>query len=206
MSKSKRKSAFALALTAALLAVLFNGVAAPAAKAGAGPSASSLSKNSMQAVVEAMQPGWNLGNTLDATGEDETSWGNPRVTKELIQSNAAQGYKSIRIPVTWDVHLGDAPNYQIEPAYLDRVQEVVDWALDAKLYVMINLHHDSWLWVSHMEKNHDEVLAATMRCGNKSPTGSKIIPPSCYSKASTSRGLPTVERQTAPSNTRCCAN
>lgn len=160
MRKSKRKSALALALAAALLAALFAGVAAPGAKAAAAdPSTSAPSKRSMQAVVEAMQPGWNLGNTLDATGDDETSWGNPRVTKELIQTIAAQGYKSIRIPVTWDVHLGDAPNYQIEPAYLDRVQEVVDWALDAKLYVMINIHHDSWLWVSHMEKNHDEVLA-----------------------------------------------
>lgn len=116
-------------------------------------------KNKLQAYVEDMQPGWNLGNTLDATGDDETSWGNPRVTKELIQQIAAQGYKSIRIPVTWGQHMGDAPAYTIDPAYMDRVEEVVNWALDAKLYVMINMHHDSWQWISYMEKNHDEVLA-----------------------------------------------
>lgn len=119
----------------------------------------SSSKNKLQSYVENMQPGWNLGNTLDATGADETSWGNPKVTKELIKQIARQGYKSIRIPVTWDQHMGPAPDYTIDPAYLNRVEEVVNWSLDAGLYVMINAHHDSWLWVSHMEKEHDTVLA-----------------------------------------------
>ena len=59
----------------------------------------------MQFYVEAMQPGWNLGNTLDAT-PTETSWGNPLVTEEFIQQIAAQGFKSIRIPVTWDTYMG----------------------------------------------------------------------------------------------------
>lgn len=113
----------------------------------------------MSDYVKAMQPGWNLGNTLDATGDDETSWGNPRVTKELIEHIAAEGYNSIRIPVTWGQHMGEAPDYSIDEDYMDRVQEVVGWALDADLYVMINMHHDSWQWISYMESNHDEVLA-----------------------------------------------
>ncbi|MDO3408166.1 cellulase family glycosylhydrolase [Saccharibacillus sp. CPCC 101409] len=112
-----------------------------------------------QSYVEAMQPGWNLGNSLDSVGSDETAWGNPRVTKELIQGIAAQGYKSIRIPVTWDSHIGGAPNYTIDAAYLNRVKEVTQWALDANLYVMINVHHDSWVWISKMENNHDQTLA-----------------------------------------------
>lgn len=113
----------------------------------------------MQSYVEAMQPGWNLGNSLDAVGADETAWGNPRITQALIQQIAAQGYKSIRIPVTWDKHIGAAPTYTVESAYMNRVEEVVRWALDANLYVMINVHHDSWTWVSSMEPKHDEVLA-----------------------------------------------
>ncbi|WP_058302096.1 cellulase family glycosylhydrolase [Gorillibacterium timonense] len=113
----------------------------------------------LQKYVEAMQPGWNLGNTLDATGDDETSWGNPAVTKELIQQVAKQGFKSIRIPITWNQYMSEGPEYTINPLYLNRVQEVIGWALDSGLYVMINMHHDSWLWVSGMEKNHDEVLA-----------------------------------------------
>ncbi|MET9633840.1 cellulase family glycosylhydrolase [Lentzea sp. NPDC006480] len=104
----------------------------------------------------AMQPGWNLGNTLDSTGPDETSWGNPRVTEALLDNVKAQGFKSIRIPVTWSAHLG--PDYTIEAAYLARVKEVVRWALARDLYVMVNIHHDSWQWISKMPAEHDRVL------------------------------------------------
>lgn len=109
--------------------------------------------------IAAMQPGWNLGNSLDAVGDDETAWGNPRITQALIQNIADQGFNSIRIPVTWDNHQGSAPDYAIDPAYLDRVEEVADWALAEDLYVLINIHHDSWIWVADMQTNHDEVLA-----------------------------------------------
>ncbi|WP_084134884.1 cellulase family glycosylhydrolase [Paenibacillus harenae] len=111
----------------------------------------------MQAYADAMQPGWNLGNTFDATGS-ETSWGNPSTTRELIGKLAGQGYKSIRIPITWKHRMGDAPDYNIDGAFMDRIQEVVDWSLDAGLYVMINLHHDSH-WIFDMESNYDDVLA-----------------------------------------------
>jgi endoglucanase len=106
--------------------------------------------------VAAMQPGWNLGNTFDATGDDETSWGNPRVTRELLAGIRDQGFNSIRIPVTWGQHL-DA-NLVVDPAYLARVQEVVGWALDEGFYVMINIHHDSWQWIATMPTDHDNVL------------------------------------------------
>jgi len=100
-------------------------------------------KTAMQAYVEAMQPGINLGNTLDAI-PTETSWGSPLITQEMIQGYATQGFKSIRIPVSWDSHMGGAPDYTIDPVWMDRVQQIVDWSLDAGLYVMLNLHHDSW--------------------------------------------------------------
>jgi aryl-phospho-beta-D-glucosidase BglC (GH1 family) len=108
--------------------------------------------------VAAMQPGWNLGNTLDSTGSDETSWGNPRITEALLDNVKAQGFKSIRIPVTWSAHLGPAPDHTIETAYLDRVKEVVRWALARDLYVMVNLHHDSWQWINAMPSDHTGVL------------------------------------------------
>ncbi|WP_436523065.1 cellulase family glycosylhydrolase [Actinoplanes sp. HUAS TT8] len=112
-----------------------------------------------EAAVAAMQPGWNLGNTFDATGADETSWGNPKVTRELLAGIRAQGFHSIRIPVTWSQHLGPAPDYTIDPVTLARLREVVGWALDDGLYVMINIHHDSWQWVNTMPNDHDAVLA-----------------------------------------------
>lgn len=112
----------------------------------------------MQVYVEAMQPGTNLGNTLDAI-PNEDSWGAPYTTQAIIQQIAAQGYKSIRIPVTWHAHVGPAPTYTVDPAWMDRVQQVVDWSLDSGMYVMLNAHHDSWQWLSAMPANHDAVMA-----------------------------------------------
>lgn len=157
MLKRRPVSLLSLTLAITLLLSTFASVAAAAESDGQAPQAAAAS--SLQSYVEAMQPGWNLGNSLDAVGADETAWGNPRITQALIQQIAAQGYKSIRIPVTWDKHIGAAPTYTVESAYMNRVEEVVRWALDANLYVMINVHHDSWTWVSSMEPKHDEVLA-----------------------------------------------
>ncbi|MBX7268112.1 cellulase family glycosylhydrolase [Micromonospora sp. Llam7] len=110
------------------------------------------------AYVAAMQPGWNLGNTFDAVGADETAWGNPRVTQAQLDAVRAQGFKSIRIPVTWSNHHGPAPSYTIDAAWLNRVKEVVGWALDDGFYVMINIHHDSWQWIHEMPTNRTTVL------------------------------------------------
>ncbi|WP_322904516.1 cellulase family glycosylhydrolase [Paenibacillus sp. SGZ-1009] len=147
----------ATALFISLLPAAFVSAASLEPSDEAQPSA--VATTNMQAYVDAMQPGWNLGNSLDAVGADETAWGNPRVTESLIKQIAAQGYKSIRIPVTWDSHIGAAPNYTIDATYLNRVEEVVNWALNENLYVMINVHHDSWVWISKMEPQHDRTLA-----------------------------------------------
>ncbi|WP_063779778.1 cellulase family glycosylhydrolase [Paenibacillus sp. FSL P4-0081] len=114
-------------------------------------------KSALQAYVESLGPGWNLGNTFEASG-DETSWGNPAVTQAFIRQLAEEGYKSIRIPVTWKHRMGDAPDYAIRQDFMARIQEVVDWSLAANLHVIINLHHDS-NWVMNMAAEHDEVLA-----------------------------------------------
>jgi len=109
--------------------------------------------------VAAMQPGWNLGNSFDAVGDDETAWGNPRVTPDLLDHVRAQGFNSIRIPVTWSNRHGPAPDYAIDPAWLSRVREVVDWALADGFHVMINLHHDSWQWINTMPTDRANALA-----------------------------------------------
>ena len=92
-----------------------------------------------------MGEGWNLGNSLDsyANGQaNETAWANPVITKELIRAVKAAGFKTIRIPVTYIGHVGNAPDYTIDPAWLGRVKEVVDYAYRQDLYVVINIHHD----------------------------------------------------------------
>lgn len=105
-----------------------------------------------------MQPGWNVGNTLDAI-PDETAWGNPPITKQMFDTVRAQGFNSVRIPVTWSNRQGSAPSYTIDPAYVSRVRQVVDWALADGFYVLLNAHHDSWQWISSMPTDHDNVLA-----------------------------------------------
>jgi endoglucanase len=73
----------------------------------------------------------------------------------LILSSKAKGFKSIRIPMTAYTRysLGADGHYVIDSAWLARYKQVVDWAVDAGLYVMINLHHDSWIWLSDWDGN-----------------------------------------------------
>jgi endoglucanase len=122
------------------------------------PPASSHAPHDPISAVAAMQPSWNLGNTMDAI-PDETSWGNPLVTKALFDTLRANGFHSVRMPVTWSGHqLATAP-YTIDPAFLSRLRQVIDWALSDGLYIEINVHHDSWQWIADMATNHDTVLA-----------------------------------------------
>jgi endoglucanase len=108
--------------------------------------------------VAAMQPSWNLGNTLDAI-PTETSWGNPLVTKQLFDTVKADGFRSVRIPVTWSGHQSATAPYTIDATWLARVKQVVDWAIADGLYVDLNVHHDSWQWIADMTTDHDTVLA-----------------------------------------------
>lgn len=89
--------------------------------------------------------GWNLGNTLDATGtglSSETSWGNPTTTPELIQALKDAGFNAVRIPTTWEKHMDE--NWNIDPEWMARVKEVVDYAYDRDMYVILNMHHEEW--------------------------------------------------------------
>lgn len=111
-----------------------------------------------QQLVEDMTFGWNLGNTLDVcqadrdgdgkinehveAGEkvDETLWGNPKATKELFTSLKKNGVNAVRIPVKWRDHMDS--NGNIDREWMDRVQQVVDYAYSQGMYVIINVHHD----------------------------------------------------------------
>ena len=106
--------------------------------------------------VAAMGAGWNLGNSFDGVDTDlnvedkgEQAWGNPVVTRELIHSIKEKGFQSIRMPLTLH-HRFTSENgtYTIDPKWLARYKEVVDWAVEEGLYVMVNIHHDSWIWLN----------------------------------------------------------
>ena len=92
-------------------------------------------------------PGWNLGNQLESNSDgtpSETAWGNPVITENLIKQVKAQGFKSIRIPVSYLSKIGAGPNYTIDSKWLDRVQEVVDMCINNGLYAIINIHGDGY--------------------------------------------------------------
>ncbi|GHU77081.1 endoglucanase [Clostridia bacterium] len=100
-----------------------------------------------QDFVKTARFGINAGNTLDATGgrglSSEISWSNPPLTAEFFAALKAKGLDIVRIPVSWEPHIVDfAETYAIDPQFLDRVQTVVDWALDAGLFVIIDTHHE----------------------------------------------------------------
>jgi aryl-phospho-beta-D-glucosidase BglC (GH1 family) len=116
---------------------------APAAVAGpAVPGASRLEFTHTSAqLLQELRLGWNLGNSLDVP-EGETAWGNPKVTPELLSSVAKAGFKLVRVPITWARHAGSGPDHAIDPAWFARVDEVIGYARDAGLHVVINLHHD----------------------------------------------------------------
>lgn len=106
--------------------------------------------------VKDMTAGWNLGNTMDATGNgnslsSETSWGQPKTTQKMIHDLAASGIKTIRIPISWAHHM-DKSNYTVDPAWMSRVKEIVDWAIAEDMYVIINAHHDNGSSASSLQK------------------------------------------------------
>lgn len=103
-------------------------------------------------LVSKMKIGWNLGNTLDVPNCDwlkndldhETGWGNPKTTKAMIDEVKKAGFNTIRIPVSWGAHMDK--NGNINKPWLDRVQEVVDYAYDNGMFIIVNTHHDeSWI-------------------------------------------------------------
>lgn len=132
------------------LCALFIGICAFAAGEPAG------SPRDPMKFVRDMGTGWNLGNTLDATGGDETVWGNPKTSQTLINAIAARGFKTIRIPVTWWEHTGPAPDFTIEKAWMDRVEEVVNYAFANDMIVILNTHHEE-RWAIPTDEHVDDV-------------------------------------------------
>lgn len=134
-------------------------------------------------LVKEMGLGWNLGNTFDScqadrdgdgtvnetakdgNEPDETLWGNPKTTKKLFENLKNDGFKSVRIPITWRDHTGAGPDFKITDNFMDRVEEVVNYALSCDMYVIINMHHDGGTdteqgaWILNAATDYDGVLA-----------------------------------------------
>ena len=102
--------------------------------------------------VKNMKIGWNLVNTLDAYGDSEPiepwewskwemAWGQ-RITKpELMKMIRKAGFNTMRIPVTWYLHTDS--NGKVDPQWMKRVHEVVDYVIDQGMYCILNTHHET---------------------------------------------------------------
>lgn len=86
--------------------------------------------------------GWNLGNHFDTSNMEWGYWDHSTPTAELYQSLKAEGFSSVRIPITWTNHMDQ--DYKIDANYLAEVGTNVDNALAAGLQVIVNTHHDSF--------------------------------------------------------------
>ncbi len=108
-----------------------------------------------------MGNGINLGNTMEACNNGknggfhgdvpsfyETYWGQPVTTPEMLRAMKDCGFDTIRIPVAWMTNATrlSQGDYTISAKYLDRVEEIVNYALDAGMFVIINDHWDGGWW------------------------------------------------------------
>ena len=144
--------------------LLFTLLFATTSQAEAPAEAAPLTGLSAWEIVGRMGIGWNIGNTFDATGYNapdifshETSWGNPVIDMDLIRRVKDAGFNCIRIPITWFQHVSDDGTYTIDPAFIARVKEVVDYCYACDLYIIINMHHENWLNVPELSTDYEAI-------------------------------------------------
>ncbi len=129
-------------------------------------------------LVQEMGIGINLGNTYESYGDwieqwgaggwpsgtveaYETAWGSPVITQKIIQGYADEGFGVLRIPVHWMNLMSE--DYTLSKEYIEAVREVVDWALEADLYVIINIHHDEDGFFANFPTDKENCMAAYVR-------------------------------------------
>ena len=110
-------------------------------------------------ITQDMKIGWNYGNSLDATGgsglESELSWGNPKATQETFDAVKAKGFNTVRLPTTWYNHMN--ADGTIDPEWMARVREVVDYCYKNDMYVILNIHHEEWVNRPDIDTAYDEI-------------------------------------------------
>ncbi len=156
-----RRAASLLSLVLAM-SMMLTGISA--AEGGKKAKDGELTGKSAVEISAMMGLGWNLGNTFDATGgtvgdvySQESSWGNPRVTEELIDAVSKAGFQTIRIPVTWNNHAGKFNDHVINEDFMNRIQEVVDYAYSRGMFVILNVHHESWINTGKLIENKPHI-------------------------------------------------
>ena len=144
-----RKKALAIVMSMAMVAT---SLSIPTTTAKTAEAAGTTFNNLNQSqITEAMGVGYNLGNSLEAASSgtpNETAYGNPKLTEDLVLAAKDAGFKSIRIPVSYLSMIDDNNGYKIDSSWLDRVQQVVDYCVDNDMYAIVNMHGDGYTTVT----------------------------------------------------------
>lgn len=110
---------------------------------------------SSQDLMAQMSIGWNLGNQMEQSNcmgnwktvkECETSAGNPVATQKTFDGLKAYGINTVRVPVAWSNFMSTDGTYTISEDLFKRVEEVINYALNDEMYVIINIHWDGGWW------------------------------------------------------------
>lgn len=102
-------------------------------------------KSSATELASKIFAGVNIGNTMEPPSGEGT-WGAAKVSLDYIKGLKALGFNAVRIPCAWDSHISDVSTNTIDPAWLDRVNEVVGFAVSQDMYAIVNIHWDGgWL-------------------------------------------------------------
>ena len=80
----------------------------------------------------------NLGSALEASFEGE--WGYVVRRADLVRLKEA-GFDTVRLPVRWSAHTGASAPFDIDPDLFARVDEIVSWAEEIGLKIIVNVHH-----------------------------------------------------------------
>ncbi len=134
------------------------------------PDASGMGSTAAQLAAN-ITIGYNIWDSLEAP--NQTGWGNPLVTQALIDVIKQSGFNAIRIPCNWNTYANQTTE-QIDPVWLARVKQVVQYCFNDNMYVMLNIHYDGgWLdctatgakqdTINARQKALWEQIATTMR-------------------------------------------
>ncbi len=108
-------------------------------------------------LVKEMTIGWNLGNTMDATNNStvdaEVSWQPNRTSEPMCALLKDSGFNVFRVPVSWGAHMSD--DYTVDPEWMARVHEIVDYGINNGLFVILNTHHEEWYFPTEENKEQD---------------------------------------------------
>ncbi len=104
------------------------------------PDASGMGSTASQ-IAGNITYGWNFYNTMEAPGS-ETGWGNPPITQQMFDLIKSTGVNAVRIPIQYTDHLVNKKTAQIDPAWLARIKQVIQYGINDDMYVTINIHYD----------------------------------------------------------------